>query len=216
MNQEAARPRGRPRDDELAARRCEEILEVATRLFAERGYRRTDVQVVADELKLGKGTIYRYFPTKRELFLAAVDRGMRRLTERADAARTQVADPLVQMQAGIRAYLTFFAENPDLVELFIQERAEFRDREKATYFVYRDRHTNRWQEVVRALTADGRIRAVPAEWITRVMGDLLYGTMFTNYFTRRSEPVEEQAASIIDITFRGILSEQERGRLHAS
>ena len=62
-------------------RRQEEILDVAARVFAERGFPGTDVQEIADELEVGKGTIYRYFPTKRKLFLAAVDRAMRRLRE---------------------------------------------------------------------------------------------------------------------------------------
>ena len=68
MKLPAKRP-GRPKDEGLAARRCKEILDVAARLFAARGYQNTDVQVVADELGVGKGTVYRYFPSKRELFL---------------------------------------------------------------------------------------------------------------------------------------------------
>jgi AcrR family transcriptional regulator len=58
--------RGRPRDETLVRRRREEILAAATRIFAQLGYRNTDVQIVADQLKVGKGTVYRYFPSKRE------------------------------------------------------------------------------------------------------------------------------------------------------
>ena len=50
--------------------RREEILDVATDLFAEFGYSEAVTKDLADRLQVGKGTIYRYFPSKRELFLA--------------------------------------------------------------------------------------------------------------------------------------------------
>src|SRR5580765_6447819 len=58
-----------------------EILDVAAVLFAKRGYQNTDVQVIADTLCVGKGSIYRRYSTKRDLFLAAADRGMRLLID---------------------------------------------------------------------------------------------------------------------------------------
>ena len=39
----------------------------------------------AAKLQVGKGTIYRHFPSKRELFLAAADRVMRKLQERVES-----------------------------------------------------------------------------------------------------------------------------------
>src|SRR5262245_61063531 len=84
---------GRKVDPDLAARRREQILDAAARLFAERGYSETDTQVLAAELGVGKGTLYRYFPSKRELFLAAADRVMRRLRQRIDDSLVGVEEP---------------------------------------------------------------------------------------------------------------------------
>ena len=72
--------------DEIKTRREEEILEAATKFFAECGYSEADTQTLADRLGVGKGTIYRYFPSKRELFLAAVDRLIHQLHESITAA----------------------------------------------------------------------------------------------------------------------------------
>lgn len=206
------RPRGRPRNEELTARRREEILHAAAHLFAERGYAGLDVQAVADALGIGKGTVYRYFPTKDALFLAAVDRGIRQLSEVIDNTVRQHADPLDQIRYSIQTYLAYFAENPDLVELLIQERAQFRDRQRPTYFVHRDRNIGKWIELTRGLIATGRFRHLEAERVCQVFGDLLYGTMFTNYFTGRPVSPEAQTADILAVTFRGILSDDERKR----
>ncbi len=201
--------RGRPRDEQLTARRRDEILDVAGRMFARRGYPNTDLQVVADEVGVGKGTIYRYFPSKQELFLAAVDRAIRRLRDQVDASTT-ATDPLDQMQQAVRAYLAFFEANPELVELLIQERAEFKDREKPTYFIHCDEDVVKWHAVLRELIAAGRVRDIPVERITNVVGDLLYGTMFTNYFAHRRRSLEEQADEILDLALVGILTEAGR------
>src|ERR1700738_2274042 len=92
-NSTAKKPR-RPADDMLRASRTEQILDAAARLFAQRGYAAADTQQLADELGVGKGTIYRYFPSKEELFLAAADRVMRLMRDEIDRAVKDVADPL--------------------------------------------------------------------------------------------------------------------------
>src|SRR5512145_2720704 len=98
--QEGAR-RGRPVDPELQARRREEILEAAARLFAEHGYPNTDVKSVADALRIGNGTVYRYFPSKEVLFLAAVERGLEAIKQQIDALPADM-EPLDLIRACVR------------------------------------------------------------------------------------------------------------------
>jgi AcrR family transcriptional regulator len=148
-------------NEDRCARRREEILAVAARLFAERGFSNTDTQDIADQLQVGKGTLYRYFPTKRELFLAAADRVMREMRQRVDASIAGVADPLERLSQGIRAFLSFYTEHPQYVELLIQERAQFKDREKPTFLEHRDANVARWREFYRKLIGEGRVRDIP-------------------------------------------------------
>jgi AcrR family transcriptional regulator len=206
----AKRGPGRPVDPGLTERRRAEILDAAARLFARDGFAGADTQVLADELGVGKGTIYRYFPSKRELFLAVVDRVMRRLREVVDAAIEGVDEPLERVATAIRTYLDFFAEHPQFVELLIQERASFKDRQKPTYFQHRDANIGRWQDLFRELIAAGRVRDMPVEQITDVLSDLVYGTMFTNYFVGRRRRSSQQADEILDVVFHGILTDAER------
>ena len=202
----------RPSSEALWASRKEEILTEAARLFAKLGYTETDTQLLAETIGVGKGTVYRYFPSKRELFLAAADRVMRMLRERVDSRVENVADPLERVAAGIRAFLSFFAEYPEFVELLIQERAQFKDRTRPTFIEHRLMNVERWRELYRGLIAAGRVREMPLDRITDVIGNLLYGTIFTNYFSGPAKPVEAQAQDIIDMAFNGILTPQERSR----
>jgi AcrR family transcriptional regulator len=200
---------GRPRDEALQQRRREEILDRAAVTFAEHGYPNTDVQWVADALGLSKGTIYRYFPSKSELFLAAVRRGVERLHEHISQSVEPVADPLQRIVTGISAYLQFFKEHPQIVELFIQERAEFKS-SRPIYFEHRDARRGPWRQIIADLIAAGRLRDVPPERVIDVMGDVLYGTMFTNHFAGNAKPHQAQAADVLDLFFQGILTDSER------
>src|SRR5437868_14445100 len=119
------RPR-RPVDETLRASRTQQILDAAARLFAKHGYADADTQLLADELGVGKGTLYRYFPSKQELFLAAVDRAMHHLRRQIDASIEGIDDPLDRIAEAVRSYLAFFADHPEYVELLIQERAQFK------------------------------------------------------------------------------------------
>jgi AcrR family transcriptional regulator len=202
-------------DEEVLARR-EEILQTATELFAEQGFSDAVTQALAERLQVGKGTIYRHFPSKRELFLAAADRVMQKLRAEIEARTARIEDGLERLSRAISAYLSFFAEHPNYVEMLIQERAQFKDRKKPTFFVHREASRQRWHEVYRTLIAQGRLRDIPVERISNVISNVVYGTMFTNYFTGQEKPSDVQAAEILDIVFHGILSESERRRHEAA
>lgn len=201
-----ARTIGRPKKSGLAETRREQILKEATSVFARSGFPNTDLQVVADNLGIGKGTIYRYFPTKQELFLAAVDRGMRLLHDKLESALEDAGVPLAQLEAAIRTYLAFFDKNPEIVELFVQERAEFRNREQATYFAHKEQNIERWHRLLKLLMKEGKLRVLPVRELSDFVSDLLYGMVFTNYFSGRKKPLAEQADYAIRIMYSGILA----------
>jgi AcrR family transcriptional regulator len=195
----------------MLARR-EDILQRATELFAEHGFSDAVTQALADRLGVGKGTIYRHFPSKRELFLAAADRVMRKLQEEVCRNIAGIDDGLERIERAIAAFLSFFAEHPSFVELLIQERAYFKDRKRPTYFEYRETNIERWRQFYRELIAQGRVRAMPVEQITDVVGNVLYGIMVTNFFNGQPKPSDVQAREILDVVFLGILTEPERRR----
>lgn len=201
---------GRPCDVALQVRRREEILCAASRAFAKVGYRNTDVEAIAEGLGVAKGTVYRYFGTKEKLFLEAVERGVRCLDEHIHAAVAGVEDGVERMVVATRAYLEFFERYPQLVELFIQERAEFRDRKPPIYFQITEAQREPWRRHLDDLIAQGRLRRIPPEKMQNVICDLLYGTMFTNYLSGRKKPFDAQARDIVDVFFNGILSDGER------
>lgn len=202
------RRRGRPRDEALPARRREEILAAATLFFARRGFRTAELQELADTLGLAKGTLYRYFPSKAELFFAAADRVMTLLHQRVSRAADEAMPqgPLSSLHAAIREYLTVFGEHPEFAEMLIIERAVFKDRKHHTYFVHRARNVERWRSLFARMIQAGVLRPLDPAKLSDVLGQAVYGAMFTNVFAGRRPPPEEQAADILDFFLRGALA----------
>jgi AcrR family transcriptional regulator len=191
------------------AQRRQAIISTAARLFAREGYADCEMDRVAIEQGVAKGTLYLYFKSKQELFYACVDHGMRELQLTVQTAAQSKTEPFDRISAAILAYLLFFEQHPEQVELLMQERAFFPDRQQPTYFTYREESRERWRAVWSGLLEEGSIRhELKVDQILDFVGNLVYGTMFTNHFLGRS--AEEQHAVIMDIFYQGIWSDHTR------
>jgi AcrR family transcriptional regulator len=70
------------------------ILDAADRLLARYGYRKMTVDDIAQEVGIGKGTIYLHFSSKEEVALSRIDRVIDQLKDRLRAlARQEAAAP---------------------------------------------------------------------------------------------------------------------------
>lgn len=210
---DSVRSPGRPEDPVLKARREDEILTAAAKLFAQRGYADTQMQTIADHLGVGNGTVYRYFRTKETLFLATVERGLAELTAEMDAVMAGDGDPFDQMREAVRTYLRFFHRRPEMAELFIQERAAFRHHHRPLYFVSKAEEDCKHAEFFARLTAAGLVREMPMERFFNVIADLLYGIVLTNLLSGRSVDPDAQADDVLDVILTGVLSDPARKKL---
>lgn len=183
------------------------ILDCAARVFGERGIAGTDVQVIADELGIGKGTVYRQFRTKDELFLAAVDREIHMMSNGLMALSDAQATPAESLEAAVRGYLEFFDERPWAAELMILERANYRDRRESTYITYKERSRDYWEGLVRRLVDSGTFREVSPRDTFDLFSDTLYGVMFTNHFAGHRERYANKADTILDGLLKGLLAD---------
>ena len=96
-----------------APERREQILGVALRVFAQKGFHNTSMNDVADAAGVTKPVLYQHFDSKRALFIAALETvgeemitAIRKATERAASGRDKTA-------AGMVAYFRWVMEDPD-------------------------------------------------------------------------------------------------------
>ncbi len=83
----------------------EQLIEVATRLFAERGYEDTSIEAVLAAAGVSRGALYHHFAGKDALFEAVVGSVGERVTAEMAAAIAGVQDPVAVVQAGALAWI---------------------------------------------------------------------------------------------------------------
>lgn len=106
--------------------RREHILEVATRLMAQHGVHHLNIDMVAREAELAKGTIYLYFKSKEEIIGVLSTRSRLQLLRLFEAVAASADPPDEQLLQIIRVSYRFYTDNPleyDLVSLYEGDNA---------------------------------------------------------------------------------------------
>lgn len=108
-----------PRKVREFRRREQEILDTALQLFLEQGEDAVTVEMIADSVGIGKGTIYKHFKSKTEIYLRLMldyERELNQLFQSDDVSRDK--------EALSRAYFAFRMGDPERYRLFdrLEER----------------------------------------------------------------------------------------------
>lgn len=101
------------------ARRQQEILMAAARVFADKGYANTTTKEIADAADVAEGTLYNYFGGKREILLAIMAEAqdpIKAILE--DASRLQDREDMVALVE--RGYEIFISQLPFIRTLLME------------------------------------------------------------------------------------------------
>jgi TetR/AcrR family transcriptional regulator, cholesterol catabolism regulator len=105
--------------------RREEILDVAVRLFSQKGYRATKLSDVADSLRFTRAALYYYFKNKSEILIALVGAAGDQLTAAlADTLADQQLGAVEKLRRILRSHTLAFIRQPQLFTVFRAELAE--------------------------------------------------------------------------------------------
>lgn len=106
--------------NKVKKRKC--ILDAAIKLFSEKGYAQTSIEELAREAGIGKGTVYSYFQTKRDIVRAFCD-DLLEYTRNELAAKTNPDTPIKQQLMIIfMADFKYVSENKEFSRVFLQEK----------------------------------------------------------------------------------------------
>ncbi len=102
------------------------MIAAAVTLFARAGFNGVTTRDIAHSANVSEGNIFRYFPSKRDLFIAAIDHELGKLRARAQVLqRTSAEDSRIAMRALFKAITETVVQEPALVRLLHFSDLEF-------------------------------------------------------------------------------------------
>ena len=110
-----------------AERTRQQILQTAQRLFAERGYDATSLQMIADEMGLTKAAVYYHFRAKSELLDAIMLPGVQRLEALLDEAAA-IRGRRARLEFLVSGFVDFLVQNRHYAVMAATDPAARRDK----------------------------------------------------------------------------------------
>jgi AcrR family transcriptional regulator len=97
------------------------LFDAASDLFVRHGYSAVTTQQIADAADVGTGTLFRYFPTKADLFVEVMNRKVSDGIRRGIAAAESGADPVEAIVALIAPLAEAGEEQPENITAYQRE-----------------------------------------------------------------------------------------------
>ena len=145
------------------ATRREELVSVAARLFAERGYHGTSMADLAEAMGVQKGSLYSLTGSKQEVLVTR--EGAAAFHAALDAVPEDDEAPLERIRRALRGHLAVVAAKVDAATVFTREWRFLEEPERTAFRAERRRYEERWGDLLREAAERGALRSdldVPA------------------------------------------------------
>lgn len=187
--------------------RREQVVEVARRLFGERGTTDVSMDEIAAEAGVARSTVYVYFANREELLRACLDGMHAQLLEAIAVIWEREADPTNRLERLISELLARIDEHPAFfrLALLVQGTAARGGEAVGSELAVISLNIAR---IIRDLyvegMASGVFRAMDADRATTLIGQQVYGAMSVRAGEPVTEPREQVAAETTAFILHGL------------
>ncbi|QJD58475.1 TetR/AcrR family transcriptional regulator [Pseudomonas sp. gcc21] len=185
-------------------RREQEILDTSLRLFLEQGEDSVTVEMIADEVGIGKGTIYKHFKSKAEIYLRLMldyERELAALLHSETIERDK--------EALAREYFAFRMSDPDRYRLFdrleekVVKASQMPEMIEQLHQI-RASNFNNLTGVIKERIDDGKLEDVPPYFHYCAAWALVHGAMSMYHSPFWQEVIEDKEGYMQFLTDIGV------------
>ena len=192
-------------DTQKRSAKRSQIVKVATKHFAERGYGSTRMEDIAAELEMKAGSLYYYFDSKEAILAAIVEENVETAVVSLREIVESEGSVVARIRLAIEAHLLLFDAQPDLYSLFNFERIETisPDLGKAVDDLGRA-YEELWVELIAEGVRNGELRVELDPWLTmKTVVGVCNSTLF--WFSPAGDlGVDEMSDSISSLVLSGL------------
>jgi AcrR family transcriptional regulator len=186
------------------------ILDATDRLLARYGYRKMTMDDLAQEVGIGKGTIYLHFPSKEEVVLSHVDRIVERLKGELRKIARGGGRPAARLRRMLVARVMF---RFDSVQHYTESLSDLLAALRPGLLARRQRHFEEESEVIADVLVEGRREgifdfreaATAARTLLTATNALLPYSLSARELGERAD-LEAEATRVVDMLLTGLLA----------
>ena len=207
-------PTRKERGENIARLRKQQILDASIEVFSQKGFAMATTAEIARNAGISEGTIYKYFPTKRELFISVIQNfiitaPLLDLIDKlpnGDISTTfgQILNNRLKLLESefVPHIVTFMAEiqrDPELKALWLKQ--------------FLQPFMTKMEEIYRGLTASRIYRDLEPSVAVRAIGGMILGFLILKMMEGDNSPLdrlprEKITASLINFALHGLLGEK--------
>ncbi len=187
--------------------RCSEIIEAARAVFSRKGFNDATVDDIAEAAGLAKGTVYLYFPSKREIFLETLRQGTLGLHEEVREKMDAESDTADKVFAFIRTRLSYSERNRDFMRIYYTEFSNMLIHPAHVRQEFQDLY-NRQAEALERVLTDGvqrhQIRQLNIAASARIIYDMTRGLIAQRLLGWSQASVDDDAGFLFEMIWKGV------------
>ncbi len=185
--------------------RRETIIEAARKLFHDKGYELTTVEEIAVMAELGKGTIYSYFKSKDEIYIAILESEFAVLEERMKQA---IEDSTTAENALHKLYETFIQynqERPSFIKAIFLQVEQYPSLKVTDIVKGLKEKTTEWSKLVGRVLQKGIDNGEFEDLSVEKMANTVIGMVLGLIIQLEMGLIKEDLSSYRDTLFRLLL-----------
>jgi len=182
----------------------ERLIEVAARMFHERGYDATSLQDIAEELGLLKGSLYHYIASKDDLLWEVILKQHQSAMALAQRCRELPGTPMDRLKEFVGGYAASLRNERDSVSVYLREIGRLSEARRTMILDEREQYVAFVRGLLDEGTAAGQFRK---DMDTALVAQGILGMLNSTYrwYRPRTKVSPTRAtAELLELIVRGI------------
>lgn len=188
------------------------ILDAAYDVFADKGFYNATVDEIAQEAGVGKGTVYRHFDSKDNLFQAVVREKLLDLVAQVREGFETADDVLQGIRRAVSAYLRFFEKHNRFYRILVFEQQGFGTEFRTEYIAGILQNVPQIRDMVISAAEEGITKPLD-DFYTIFYGivGFMDGVIHKWFYNNCEGSLEDEIDTIIEVLFYGFVARKGNG-----
>jgi TetR/AcrR family fatty acid metabolism transcriptional regulator len=183
-------------------------------VFARQGYTGTVVDDIAEEAGIAKGTLYLYFRSKEEIYLAALTEDIKRVSTQTQERMSLAPTFTDKLRTFLALRLEYVETHQDFLRIYLAEFGSlcvrYRPLSRELEELFRE-NCYFLAAVIEDAVAKGEIRTVPPQPTAFALFELARGLAEKRLLGWSTQSAEEDLAFTLNLIWHGLVPEAASG-----